>query len=90
VKGFELKQFADAFERYLSTPINLRLQSYKPLETNSSNEFNVTSIKLQNEIGNNEVTPETPPLLTCNRVTAKTPIFGDTSTPHKNASHLRI
>jgi hypothetical protein len=89
-KGFELKQFADSFERYLSTPLNLKSQSNKPLEANSSNVSGVTSIKSQNEISNSEVTLEAPPLLTCDRVTAKTLILGDASTQHKNASHLRI
>jgi putative DNA primase/helicase len=89
-KGFELKQFADSFERYLSTPLNLPSQSNKPLEANSGKGFDVTSIKSQDGIGNSEVTPKAAPLLTCDRVTAKTPILGDATAPLKNASHLRI
>lgn len=90
-KGFELKQFADSFERYLFTPLNLKSQSNKPLEANSSKGFDVTSIKSQNGIGNIEVTPKAAPLLTCDRVTAKTPIFeGGTTLLKKSESHLRI
>lgn len=89
-KGFELGQFADCFARYLSTPLNLQSQSNKAVEANGGAGFCVTSIKSQDAKGNSEVTLEAPPLLTCDRVTAKTPILGGAEASHKNASHLRI
>ncbi len=90
VKGFELGQFTDCFARYLSAPLNLQSQSNKAVEANDGVGFGVTSIKSQDAKGNSEVTLEAPPLLTCDRVTAKTPILGGAEASRPNASHLRI
>lgn len=75
VKGFELRQFVDCFARYLVDPLNLPSQSNKAVEANDCTGFGVTSKKTQDVKGNSVVTLDAPPLLTCDRVTGKTPIL---------------
>lgn len=88
-KGFELSQFADAFLRYLSTPLNLPPHATKPLEANRDGVYSVAAHPPQNTIRHKAATLETTPLLGCGGVAGELPIL-EVSTQHKNASHLRI
>lgn len=78
LKGFELSQFADAFARYLSTPLNLPPQLPNPPQANKHVTFSVADVPPQNAIRHSAATSETLPLLGCGVVADKTPIFGGT------------
>ncbi|RFC31213.1 MAG: Protein of unknown function (DUF3631) [Candidatus Nitrotoga sp. MKT] len=89
-KGFELSQFADAFMRYLSTPLNLPLLPLQTPEANKHGAISVADNPLQKAIRNNSATLEAPPLLDCSGVADKKPILGGAETPRPTTSHLRI
>jgi putative DNA primase/helicase len=75
-KGFELSQFADAFARYLSTPLILPQHPQQPPEANRHGHRSVADDPQQKTIRNNSATSETAPLLGCGGVADKTPILG--------------
>jgi putative DNA primase/helicase len=89
VKGFERSQFDEVFKRYLTDPLpNLRLQSYISPEVNNHADLNVTAAESVTAAENKEVTPKPAPALSCNRVTAKSPISGVAE--KNNSTHIRI
>ena len=89
-KGFEIVQFSDAFERYLSTPLNLPPQRHKTPEANNCKALSVADNPPQSAIRNNAATPEAISLQGCCGVADKTPILGGAESVQSNASHLRI
>jgi hypothetical protein len=74
-KGFELSQFADAFARYLSTPLILSQHPQQAMEANKHGPRSVADYPQQKIIRNNSATPKTPPLLGCSGVADETPIL---------------
>jgi len=74
-KGFELSQFADAFTRYLTPPLNLPPHPPQPLEANKHAALAVADTTLQKVTCNNPATPEAALSLGCGGVADKTPIF---------------
>lgn len=80
IRGFELSQFDDSFQRYLNihtnTPPKYPLHVTKQPEPNNHRGLSVTDKKSCNVTETLSVTPEPPSLLGCNAVTDKTPILG--------------
>jgi putative DNA primase/helicase len=70
-RGFDLEQFSDAFERYLTTPGNLPLHVTKLLQTNNGRDLTVTDTKNCNVTALSDITPESRNCAVCNAVTAK-------------------
>lgn len=83
-KGFEMEQFADAFARYLSDPLNLPSQGNNPLEANSDKALDVTDAKNVTVTQSEKETLEPTPMLDCDGVTVKTPIFGENAQTHND------
>ena len=93
-KGFECEQFNDAFERYLKDPLNFQSQSNNSLEANDHGLLSVTdSVTVTDNMSNNcdvvtdrkiisnrKVTLEPTPMLVCDGVTDKIPVFENAST----------
>ena len=78
-KGYEVDQFKDAFERYLSDPLILPSQSNNSLEANSHVFLSVTDRNTVTVTDFHHVTLEPPPILGCDAVTDKTPILMGTT-----------
>lgn len=76
-KGFEYDQFIDAFERYLTVPINLPSQSNNSLEANNHKLSSITDIKDVTVTLSKKVTLETSPILDCDSVTDRKTVLGD-------------
>ena len=74
-KGYEVDQFKDAFERYLSDPLILPSQSNNSLEANNYGVSSVTDRNIVTVTDFHQVTPKPPPILGCDVVTDKTPIL---------------
>lgn len=74
-KGYEVDQFKDAFSRYLAAPLIYPSQSNNSPQTNNDNGFDVTDKKTVTVTSIERVTSEPAPVLDCDRVTDKTPIF---------------
>lgn len=78
-KGYEAKQFDDAFSRYLTDPENEPSQSNNSLEANSNKGLNVTDKKTVTVTGIERVTAKPAPALDCDGVTDKKPVSGGAS-----------
>jgi putative DNA primase/helicase len=68
-KGFECEQFNDAFERYLTDPLNLTSQGNNSLETNNHGLSSVTDEKVVTATGFQTVTLEPAPIIGRDAVT---------------------
>lgn len=68
-KGFECEQFNDAFERYLTDPLNLTSQGNNSQETNNHGLSSVTDEKVVTATGLQTVTLEPAPIIGCDAVT---------------------
>jgi len=76
-KGYELDQFRDAFERYLTQhPPFYPSQSNDSSEANNDEGFHVTDRRSVTVTRNLKETPRTTPVLDCDSVTDKTPPEG--------------
>lgn len=73
-KGFELSQFSDAFERYLSTPQNLPQHPQHPLNTSKRGALGVADNPPQKITGNDAATLKGLNSFGCGGVADKTPI----------------
>ena len=70
-KGFELSQFSDAFERYLTTPLNLPPQTSYPPHANKHGVSTVADIPPQHISRHSAATPEAQHSLGCGVVADK-------------------
>ncbi len=103
-KGFEYEQFNDAFERYLTDPLNLPSQGNNLIEANNGEALSVTDdFTVTNSISNNcyvvtdsktisnrKVTLEAPPMLGYDGVTDKNPIIGGSTSARNEYEAMRF
>lgn len=88
-KGFECEQFNDAFERYLTDPLNLPSQGNNLLEANKYGLSSVTDRKVVTVTGLQAVTLEATPMLGCDGVTDKKPILGGSTSTRNEYEAIR-
>ncbi|OIQ83195.1 DNA primase TraC [mine drainage metagenome] len=89
-KGFEIEQFLDVFERYLSAPRNFPQHRNNSLEANIHAVCSVSDNPQHNSIRNNSKTLEPAPALSCGVVADKPPILGSAELTRTEPSSMRI
>ncbi len=89
-KGFECEQFKDAFERYLTDPLNLPSQGNNLLESNKDGLSSVTDRKVVTVTDFQTVTLKATPMLGCDVVTDKMPILGGITNTRNEDEAMRF
>lgn len=89
-KGYEVEQFKDAFERYLTDTLILASQSNNSTEANKHAVSGVTDRNIVTVTNFQSVTLEPSPILACDVVTDKTPILISTKLFNSNDQIARF
>lgn len=89
-KGFECEQFKDAFERYLTDPLNQPSQGNNLLEANKDGLSSVTDRKVVTVTDFQTVTLKATPMLCCDVVTDKMPILGGITNTRNEHEAMRF